>query len=607
MTRSPLPRVRALLALLLTAVVAVPAAVHGAPPAAGATGPVATTVSLRIGPGSGPAPVCAEVRAFVEVRAADRTVHPPGAVTLMRDGVPVATTLPDSIGFLDVTTGCAEGTTETWTAAFTDDSGAYASSTSAPVVLELVRRTQTISVTAPPVTWSQRPVVTARITGSAPWAAARQGTIVLRRDGVEFARVPGGSISDESVRLPLLEPGRYEITAQLLEDGTTYASEPLSTTLVVGPVRGTFHAIAPRRLQDTRRPYPDFCDRDCVYRPLDPGGSVWVYVNRDWTGSTGNVLPDDATAVALNVTTTQAEGPGWIAVHAGDRDVPVASTGNLWPGQDVATMTIAKAGTAGWVEVHSSNRTHVAADAVGYWTDDTSGAYVQALAPTRVLDTRGGARVGATDRTVQVVGRTDVPASATAVVVNVTSTQSAGRGYVTAVAAGTEPDRTSALNLVPGTDRSNLAIVALGADGAIALRSPVSPTHLVADVVGYMSPERGSTTGPLPPRRLLDTRVAEGRARAGDLVLPVAGREGVPQDAAAVWLSVTTTQAAGLGHVVVWPGGPVPIASTSNLVPGQDVAALTLVPVGADGTVTVRRSTATHVVVDVVGSVDAAR
>lgn len=43
--------------------------------------------------------------------------------------------------------------------------------------------------------------------------------------------------------------------------------------------------------------------------------------------------------------------------------------------------------------------------------------------------------------------------------------------------------------------------------------------------------------------------------------------------------------------------------ATSNLVPGQDVAALTLVPLGPDGTVTVRRSAATHVVVDVVGVV----
>ncbi len=42
----------------------------------------------------------------------------------------------------------------------------------------------------------------------------------------------------------------------------------------------------------------------------------------------------------------------------------------------------------------------------------------------------------------------------------------------------------------------------------------------------------------------------------------------------------------------------------SNLVPGQDVAALTLVPLAPDGTATVRRNGATHLVVDVAGTVN---
>jgi hypothetical protein len=611
-----LRRARAAAALAVLCVLGIPSAAFAdAGPRAVAAGssPVATTISLQIGPtGASPdaVPVCSQwfsLRAVIT--AADGSLTS-GQVTLFRDGQSVDTEqissgqlwarLPDS--------DCTERV-DTWTASFTDPGGVYAASSSPALEVQLVRRTQQLALTADATSWGEPATVTASVVSSLPWGLDAGGTVVMRRDGVEFFCGETSHLGNEAVaQINGLEPGSYTITAQLLESESTHASDVLTTTLVVHPIHGTFHVTAPVRLQDTRRPYPDFCNTDCVYPPVAGGHYVWVPVTRDWTDSTAWVFPDKATAVALNVTSTQASQLGWIAVDAGDQQLPTASTGNLWPGEDVATMTIAKVGTLGWVRMNTSGTTHLVADAVGYWTNDTSGSFVQALTPTRILDTRGGARVGDADRLVPVVGTSAaVPANATAVVVNLTATQSTGRGYVTARAAGTPTDSTSALNLIPGADRSNLAIVALGADGAIALRSPVSPTHLVVDVVGYLSPTSGQTTGPVPPRRLLDTRETEGAPRAGDLVLPVAGRAGVPADASAVWLSVTSTQAAGPGYVTVWPGGTAPLASTGNLAPGHDVAALTLVPLAPDGTVSVRRSTASHVVVDVVGVVDAAR
>lgn len=623
---SPRSRLRAVLLLALVTVLALPAGAQARPAGVGTEGraaavaPVPTTLTLAPSGQNGTVwPVCTFLFSLsATVTAADGT-RVSGDVTVLRDGVEVSTestVTGDAWLGLYGKLGCEEGT-ETWTARFTDPSGRYAPATSAPLDLELVRRTQTLELTASPRTaWGEPVEVRAELTGDDPG-----GDVVLSLDGVPI-RWGHSSGPSFTTTIEGLEPGTYELTAELRESTSTHGSGPVSTTFVVGPIHGTFHAISPTRLDDTRNPAVDFvCNRPILQcdRPPVPAGNGWtVRVTRDWAGTPSPLIPPKATAVALNVTSSQPSTVGWIAVRSGPYPVAAgqgvpnpllastASTGNLWPGHDVATMTVAKISPWGWVTVHNSAQTHLIADAVGYWTNDTTGAYLQALAPTRVLDSRGGAPVGAGDTTVQVVGRAAVPASATAVVVNLTSTQSAGIGYVSARASGAAPTTASALNLVPGVDRSNLAIVPLGADGAIALRSPASSTHMVVDVVGYLSPESGRTTGPLPPQRLLDTRESERTRRAGDLVLKVAGRGGVPEDASAAWLNVTTTMAAEAGHVIVWPGGPAPVASSSNLVPGQDIAALTLVPLAPDGTVTVRRVGAAHVIVDVVGAVDPA-
>lgn len=622
--RSSWSRLHAALVIALLTVLILPSGAQarptrvGAPERAAAVAPVPTTLTLASGGNRGTVwSVCdSRFSLSATITAADGT-RVSGDVTVFRNGRQVSTehvVTGDAWLRLSGLLGCEEGT-ETWTAQFTDPSGRYASSTSAPLALELVRRTQTLSLTAPPAVWGEPADVQAQLAGDDPG-----GDVVLSLDGVTIPWTATGFGSSFTTTIEGLDPGTYQLTAELLESTLTHGSGPVSTTLVVGPIHGTFHAMAPTRLDDTRHPAQDVCDlpmSQCSHPPVEAGGEWRVAVTRDlFTGTPSSVFPESATAVALNVTSTEASTAGWLAMRSGDHLVvgsygiakpwpaPTASTGNLWPGNDVATMTLAKIGPRGSIGVRTSARTHLVADAVGYWTNDTTGAYLQALAPTRILDTRGGAPAGGADTTVQVVGRSAVPSSATAVVVNLTSTESVGAGFVSARASGAGPTATSALNLVPGVDRSNLAIVPLGPDGAIALSSPISLTHLVADVVGYLSPESGQTTGPLPPQRVLDTRESEGERRAGDLVLQIAGRGGVPLDASAAWLSVTTTEAAEPGYVTVWPGGPAPVASTSNLVPGQDIAALTLVPLAADGTVTVRRAGATHVIVDVVGAVD---
>jgi uncharacterized protein YkwD len=85
-------------------------------------------------------------------------------------------------------------------------------------------------------------------------------------------------------------------------------------------------------------------------------------------------------------------------------------------------------------------------------------------------------------------------------------------------------------------------------------------------------------------------------------VLAVAGRGGVPADAGAVTLNVTSTGSVGAGFATVYPcGAPRPDTSNINFAAGSTVANAVTSKVGADGTVCIYTDAATHLIVDVNG------
>lgn len=132
---------------------------------------------------------------------------------------------------------------------------------------------------------------------------------------------------------------------------------------------------------------------------------------------------------------------------------------------------------------------------------------------------------------------------------------------------------------------------------------------------------------PMTPARLMDTRPATGTTnpttglstntvvtvdgqaqnlgiRAGNTTTPlqVTGRVGVPGDAVAVSVNVTSVGATANGWVTLFPcGTPVPATSTLNFGPGAAVANAAVVPLGTDGRICVYTSTATNVIIDING------
>lgn len=115
------------------------------------------------------------------------------------------------------------------------------------------------------------------------------------------------------------------------------------------------------------------------------------------------------------------------------------------------------------------------------------------------------------------------------------------------------------------------------------------------------------------PARILDTRLdgatADGQfARGGartfgsTLQLVVAGRAGVPSDAASVVLNVTVTEAQGAGVITVFPcEAGRPTASNLNYVTNTNVPNMVITKIGVGGLVCLFNSAATHLIVDVAG------
>jgi len=275
---------------------------------------------------------------------------------------------------------------------------------------------------------------------------------------------------------------------------------------------------------------------------------------------------------------------------------------------------------------------HMVADVAGWFdtgsTTSTGGLGLTGLNPTRILDTRNGigGSAGATrfaagdDRAIMIRGVAGVPANAQSVVVNITAVEPSGSGYVTAYPSGTSLPDASNLNLIRGQDRPNLSVVKIGADGAIRLSVSETSTHLLVDVQGYYAPAVNGArrTVAVDPVRIFDTRngigTSGGRMGPGETrTVQVAGPSGVggiPTNATAVYVNITSVEASAWGWLAVWPTGNTrPDVSNVNWPGGTNVPNMAIVALGANGTLqlyndpAVSGSTSTHVLIDVMGYV----
>jgi len=237
---------------------------------------------------------------------------------------------------------------------------------------------------------------------------------------------------------------------------------------------------------------------------------------------------------------------------------------------------------------------------------------VVTMTPSRLMDTRTG--LGATGPlrngqtvTLPVAGVGSIMSSVSAVLVNITVTDATSAGFVSAYASGGAMPATSNANFTAGKVSANLAMVPVGADGAIALTVRGVSLQLVVDVQAFVVGGEVTAAGavvPVSPTRLVDTRdhVA---LRSGEILpLQVAGVAGVPADATAVFVNVTVTEPQANGYLTVFPAGEnLPATSNLNFVTGLTVPNLALVKVGKNGSISIQNANpgTAQVVVDIQG------
>jgi hypothetical protein len=314
-------------------------------------------------------------------------------------------------------------------------------------------------------------------------------------------------------------------------------------------------------------------------------------------------VPPGAAAVALNLTVASPRAAGYLTAYPCSSDRPVASSANFAREQVVASAAIVPVGADGSVCVFDSEGTHVVVDVTGSFP---AGQGFVPVTPKRLADTRtgGAARQSAGAPLVVPMTGSGAPDDAAAVVLTVTATEPAARGFATVVPCGTPPTGTSNVNFEAGATVPNVVVVEPGDGGAVCVTANVD-THLIVDVFGAFA--AGADMGVVAPTRLIDTRTSVTPAAGGVVVVPVGGPSGAPDDASGVMLNLTAAEPRAAGYLTAYPcAAGAPLASNLNVVAGVNRANFVLVAPDANGDVCVVTSSPTDVVVDLMGWVGTA-
>jgi len=374
-----------------------------------------------------------------------------------------------------------------------------------------------------------------------------------------------------------------------------------------------FVSVSPERILETRT---DVAGGQKGYSGDKPtGGST---IELQVTGVGTSMVPGDARTVFLNLTAVNTQANGFVTAYACGGTRPTASTFNPVAGEITQNLVAARVGTDGKVCIYTSSSSDLIADLVGY--HPSTAAYmptpVERLLETRTTET--GGQQGYTGTTpvagqtitldVTQVGALAVPNDASAVFLNVTSTNTTGSGWVTAYPCGAPRPNTSNVNLLAGVVRANLVPVKIGTNGTVCLFVSAG-TDLVADLQGYAP--GSSTFVATVPERVLETRAADGLVSYSG-AKPVGGQTvevkvtgfgttKIPADAGTVLLNLTVTESAPAGFVTVHACGTGrPLASNINFT-GRTTPNLVAADIGDGGRVCIYTSADTHLVADIVG------
>jgi outer membrane protein assembly factor BamB len=233
-------------------------------------------------------------------------------------------------------------------------------------------------------------------------------------------------------------------------------------------------ALTPARIADTRSG-----------SALGAGASMDIQV-----AGTGGVPATGVSAAVLKVTVTNTTAASFLTVWPQGATRPTASNLNWVAGQTVPNRVIVPVSSTGKVSVYNQfGTTDVIVDVSGYFTDATmTGKLFVSQSPFRMADTRSTASIGAASTfTLAVGGVAGVPTTATAVILNVTITNTTAPSFLTVYPSTAARPTASDLNWVGGLTIPNMVVATLGTTGAITFYNSAGSTDVVVDLLGYFN------------------------------------------------------------------------------------------------------------------------
>jgi hypothetical protein len=322
----------------------------------------------------------------------------------------------------------------------------------------------------------------------------------------------------------------------------------------------------------------------------------------------------DVLAVSANFVSTGSATAGYLTLYNCTTQRPDVSTLGFRAGSVVANQAFVPLHD-GRMCVYSPSETDLVVDVNGYYVDENGSGFAP-VTPARLYDSRGdsaGRLAAGEQRVLAVAGITPgAPTGSSAVALNLTAIQPDGYGFVRLYPCGSAgAGEISSINLAPDEVRANTVVTPVGTNGMVCVQSSVD-VDLAIDLFGYFRRTGGYDFQPLSPVRMFDSRLPQStlnEATSGQPVtggqtirLQIAGRQGVPANAKAASVNVTTVDVGTASYVTVYPCGERPLASNINITPNQIVTANgAMVKLSDDGALCMFTPSPIHLVLDING------
>ena len=431
-----------------------------------------------------------------------------------------------------------------------------------------------------------------------------------------FRSTREGAIEEKAGRRMPIRLGTALIAALgMLLGPLALAASATTAPHATTPAMGTYVPVTPFRITDTR----PSSGQPNAGKTLTATATLNVQV----TGL--GTVPAGASAAVLNVTAVSPTASGFLTVFPRGITMPTVSNLNFTPGATVANLVTVPLSATGMVAIYNhAGSTNVVVDVDGYYTSTPSGngsGLYDSMSPVRALgNLQLGAPVAAnTSVPVQVTGTlTGVPATATAVVANVTAAHGTAPSYLTVYPAGvTTVPTASNVNFVARQAVANRVTVGVGTSGQIEVYNHTGTVDVDVDVDGYYTGVggAGSVFVPITPVRITDTRgamplngtpIAANTSESFNLTTTLST---IPASSTSVAANVTAVAGDASGYLTVYPTSAAthPVASDVNWVAKEIVPNFTIADTAGTGSVEVYNSQGAtiNLLIDVFGYFEA--